>query len=355
METTDIGRLIVFVLCCISFGSTAVIAKGDRKKVLNFESGIALSPETKLRIVSYNTFFTSVFPKDNGELRSTQRIRETKMNVAERVRQFASWGKQAHADIFALQETIYVEEDQEDTSADGIGRYFSKVTGQKWHSVGDGQGRLVLSRHPILWSGRVKNARGMAVLIDLPESIHSKDLLLINLHFLSGRSEDRQAIRKRMAWNVNRFFIDRVRAGAFEEIPKDIPIVICGDLNSEETDIPHNILAKQDPEATQGDGKSLLFLNSFPKELTSKNKNTFGRVVWSGDVGSSEFTEPNITLDHIMVQKDFMTVHHSFVFNSLITPQKTLEQYGVEREAVLVARDGQIEELDHLPVFLDLK
>ena len=74
-----------------------------------------------------------------------------------------------------------------------------------------------------------------------------------------------------------------------------------------------------------------------------------------GDVGSSEFTEPNITLDHIMVQKDFMTVHHSFIFNSLITPQKTLEQYGVEREAVLVARDGQIEELDHLPVFLDLK
>ena len=70
-------------------------------------SGIELSRETKLRIVSYNTFYTSVFPKDNGEMRSTKHIKEMKMNVSERVRQFASWGKQANADVFALQETMY--------------------------------------------------------------------------------------------------------------------------------------------------------------------------------------------------------------------------------------------------------
>jgi endonuclease/exonuclease/phosphatase family metal-dependent hydrolase len=341
----------ITLLLCLCF--VGCVSKTNTDNVL--KNGIALNPESKLRIVSYNTFYTSVFPKDNGDMRSTKHIKEMKMNVPERVRQFASWGKQAKADIFALQETIYVEEDQKDTSPKGIGRYFSKVTGQKWHSVGDGQGRLVLSRHPVLWSGRVKNARGMAALIDLPDSIHKDDLLLINLHFLSGKSKDRQAIRKRMAWNVKRFFIDQVRSGEFDHIPKDVPIVICGDLNSEETDVPHNILAKQDPEATEGDGKHIHFQNPFPRELTSKNKNTFGRVNWSSVVGSSSFTGPHATIDHIMVQKGFMTVHHSFIFNSLITPKEVLERYGVEREAVLVARDGLIEELDHLPIFVDLK
>tara|TARA_B110000908_G_scaffold167629_1_gene220913 strand:- start:831 stop:1910 length:1080 start_codon:yes stop_codon:yes gene_type:complete len=344
-----IGKLLLNAAVCIVAWATPYSDAAD-KLALPDEKGIELSRETKLRIVSYNGFWTTIFPKDNGELRNTQPIAKQSVNVAERVRQFASWGKQAHADIFAMQEIIYHEKDMKDTTAEGIRDYFKKVTGQDWHAAGDKQGRLVLSRHPIIWSGRVRNARGMAALIDLPDTISQKNLLLINLHFLSSNGE----IRVKQSANAVKF-IKAVRAGSHESIPKDTPVVVCGDFNSIVTDTPHNILLKLDAEATEEDNKKTYFVNPKPTQLRSEFKGSFGSVTWTGEIGNSEYTVPEKTIDHILIPKGFMEIRKAFVLNSLILPKSDLDRYDIEREALLLVRQGLEEKLDHLPVFVDLK
>ena len=146
--------------------------------------GIRMREGTRLRVVSYNGCWTSIFPRDNGEVRTSEWI----VDGPARLRRFAAWAPKAQADIWAMQEIIYSEEAQKDTTAGAIGKYFGKVTGQDWHAAADGKGRLILSRHPVLWSGKIRNARGMAALIDLPDAL-GDDLLVINLHFFTKPPE----------------------------------------------------------------------------------------------------------------------------------------------------------------------
>jgi endonuclease/exonuclease/phosphatase family metal-dependent hydrolase len=311
--------------------------------------GIELSADTKLRIVSYNGFFTSIFPNDKGEARTNEWIEKKNASSSERINGFASWAPRANADIFALQETIYTKGSMADTTVEGITEYFNGVTGQKWYAAGDNQGRLILSRHPILWSSRVKNARGMAALIDLPDEV-SQDLLLINLHLLSSNAE-------RRVWQARHAvrFIKGVREGAYADIPKDAPVIICGDFNSEVNDLPHSILTKLEEEPDKDDLNEAHYVNPEPRQLKSDSKGTFGSVVWEGEIGSSNYQLAVRSIDHMLIPKGYMTVSNAFVFNSLTLSREDLKRYGVKREDLLLVREGSEEKLDHLPVFIDLK
>ena len=53
--------------------------------------------------------------------------------------------------------------------------------------------------------------------------------------------------------------------------------------------------------------------------------------------------------------KGILEIQQAFIFNSLILPEETLAEYGVQREAILLKGEGRHEKIDHLPVFLDLK
>ena len=248
-----------------------------------------------------------------------------------------------------MQEMIYLKEDQANTSAEGIAQYFETITGHRWHVAADNQGRLILSRHPILWSGRVKKARGMAALINLPDAL-GDDLLLMNLHFLTKPPE----VQIKQATHALDF-IESVRRGELPEIPQGTPIMISGDFNSTPQERPYHILLKMDRNAGPGDGRSNQFLDPMPKQLGSEARGTHGAVGWSGKVGQSIAEPPSRTIDYILAPGNFLEVHQSFLFNSLILPKETLSQYEVEREAILLKREDDRETVDHLPVFLDLK
>lgn len=311
--------------------------------------GIHRVAETRLRVISYNGYWTSIFPRDNGELRTSQWIDGKGIDGEARLSRFAAWAPKAHADIWAMQEVIYSEEDQKNTTAEAIGKYFGKITGPAWHAAADGRGRLILSRHPILWSGAIRNARGMAALINLPDDL-GDDLLVINLHFFT-KPKEVQIQQATRALD----FIESVRRGERPEIPKKIPIMICGDFNSLPGERPYHILAKLDRDAEDGDGKESHHHNLSPRQLNSEVNGTYDEVVWSGEVGISTPQSPTRTIDHILVPKGFMEIQQAFIFNSLILPKETLAQYGVEREAILLNREGSVEKVDHLPVFVDLK
>ena len=311
--------------------------------------GIQMVADTRLRVVSYNGYWTSIFPRDNGEVRTSQWIDGKGIDGEARLRRFTAWAPKAHADIWAMQEVIYSKEDRADTTAEAIGKYFGKITGQTWHAAADGGGRLVLSRHPILWSGPIRNSRGMATLIDLPDDL-SDDLLMINLHFFT-KPKEVQIQQATRALD----FIESVRRGERPEIPKETPIMICGDFNSLPSDRPYNILAKLARDAQEGDGKISHYHKPSPRQLNSDARGTYGEVLWYGEVGTSTPQAPTRTIDHILAPKGFMEIQQAFIFNSLILPEKTLALYGVEREAILLNREGRHEKIDHLPVFMDLK
>ena len=88
----------------------------------------------------------------------------------------------------------------------------------------------------------------MAALINLPDDIG--DLLMINLHFFTQPKEVqiKQATRALD-------FINLVRKGVHSKIPKETPIMICGDFNSIPSDRPYQILAKLSEDAQEGDTK----------------------------------------------------------------------------------------------------
>lgn len=338
------GILFVGFSFCMSANAELI---DDRSEAL--PKGIHRVADTRLRVISYNGYWTSIFPRDNGELRTSEWIDGKGIDGQARLHRFAAWAPKAQADIWAMQEVIYSEEDKKDTTAEGIGKYFGKITGQSWHAAADGRGRLILSRHPILWSGAIRNARGMAALIDLPDDL-GDDLLMINLHFFT-KPKEVQIQQATRALD----FIDSVRRGERPEIPKKTPIMICGDFNSLPGERPYNILAKLDRDAEEGDSKESHHYKLGPRQLNSKAGGTYGEVLWSGDVGTSTPQSPIRTIDHILAPKGFLEIQQTFIFNSLILPEKTLAEYGVEREAILLKREGRHEKIDHLPVILDLK
>jgi len=131
--------------------------------------------------------------------------------------------------------------------------------------------------------------------------------------------------------------------------------MICGDFNSEVDDLPHSILTKLDEEPKEGDLKETHYINPEPLQLKSKFKGTIGEVVWEGEIGTSTYRAPTRVIDHVLVPKGYMEINKSFVFNSLTLSREDLKKYGVEREDVLLVREGLEEKVDHLPVFVDLK
>lgn len=338
------GILLVGFSFCMS--ANAELIDGSTEAL---PKGIHRVADTRLRVISYNGYWTSIFPRDNGELRTNKWIDGNGIDGEARLHRFAAWAPKAHADIWAIQEVIYSEEDKKDTTVEGISKYFGKITGQSWYAAADGRGRLILSRHPIIWSGAIRNARGMAALIDLPDDL-SGDLLMINLHFFT-KPKEVQIQQATRALD----FIESVVRGERPEIPKKTPIMICGDFNSLPGERPHNILAKLARDAQEGDGKVSHYHNPSPRQLNSKARGTYGEVAWSGEVGTSTPQSPTQTIDHILAPKGFLEIQQAFIFNSLILTEKTLAEYGVEREAILLKREGRHEKIDHLPVFLDLK
>lgn len=212
--------------------------------------GIHRKADTRLRVVSYNAYWTSIFPRDDGTTRTSKWMDGEGIDSEARLRRFAAWAPQAHADIWAMQEVIYSKEAQTDTTAEAIGEYFEKITGQNWHSAADQRGRLILSRFPILWSGAIKKSRGMAALIDLPDDFVD-DLLVINLHFYT-KPREVQISQATGALD----FIQSVRSGEHPEIPAETPIMICGDFNSLPNNRPYQILAKLAADAREGDGRA---------------------------------------------------------------------------------------------------
>ena len=120
---------------------------------------------TEFRLASYNIYFSSTFPRDDGSASTRQ---------PDRIEEFARVTKAVDADIWMLQEILYGRHEHEGRTREGLLRAFQKNTpadkndpSKNWNLALSENGRAVFSRYPILWSNH-RVGRGQAVLIDLP-------------------------------------------------------------------------------------------------------------------------------------------------------------------------------------------
>ena len=120
----------------------------------------------KLRIASYNAYWGSIFPQDNGEAPSLA----GKFKPQDRTSNFIRMNDALKPDIWALQEVLYSKIERETKTLQGHLDYFNKVTNENWNAAADVRGRVVFSRYPITYTKKI-GVRMFATLIDLPDSI----------------------------------------------------------------------------------------------------------------------------------------------------------------------------------------
>ncbi|HHM20418.1 MAG TPA: endonuclease/exonuclease/phosphatase family protein, partial [Bacteroidetes bacterium] len=100
---------------------------------------------------------------------------------------------------------------------------------QSWKAVKLDQGNVTASRFPILQSWLIfPNHRLTASLIDIPQSISAKDLLVVNGHL---RCCDNDYERQLEADAFVQFILDAKTPGGIIDLPPGTPFVLSGDLN----------------------------------------------------------------------------------------------------------------------------
>jgi endonuclease/exonuclease/phosphatase family metal-dependent hydrolase len=101
---------------------------------------------------------------------------------------------------------------------------------QNWHAVKLDQGNVTVSRYPISKNWLIyPGHRLTASLIDLPDAVYEKDLLVINAHLKC--CSDGNSIRQNEADAFAAFILDAKTPGGVIDLPEDTPFVLSGDLN----------------------------------------------------------------------------------------------------------------------------
>jgi hypothetical protein len=212
------------------------------------------------------------------------------------------------------------------------------VTGDNsWSWAADHKGRVTLTRYPIVWSAQVSH-RIHATWIDLPASVSSKDLLIVNVHFMTVEQSE-----------TARDFIRNVRSGTHSAgIPSDISIVSGGDFNALYNSARYNNIANEG------------FADMAPAHNGTSEKNTIGGV--GMDNGSYVSPIGRNHIDFVLLRSDVLSKANSFILNTIIMPQADRNAFGFQQRDIAVdAHKTDLDfmngntECDHFPLVVDLR
>jgi len=296
---------------------------------------------TKLRIASYNVFWGSVFPQDNGAPPLPG-----KHNLKDRTSSFIRINNAIKPDIWAMQEVLYSKLERDTKTIKGHLDYLNTVTSKKWNVAADERGRIVFSRYPIKWKKKIA-LRMFAVLIDLPDSISKEDLLLVNVH-LHWKDPIQRAKEAKLTAN----FLKEVMNGKVSEIPSNAMLMVCGDFNSSFNSMPHRIISSINPDIDSKGKYHPILKDKQPTQLQNKSKITCGAALF--EVGSK--TNIGGTIDFMLFKPGSLTMSTNFIINTLTLNQKTLDSYDLKRSDVALTPNQQLKgkvPFDHLPLVAD--
>jgi endonuclease/exonuclease/phosphatase family metal-dependent hydrolase len=214
---------------------------------------------------------------------------------------------------------------------------------QSWKAVKLDDGNVTASRYPILQSWYFyPGHRLTASLIDLPDEISARDLLVINAHLrcCTGGEYFRQLEADALA----AFLLDARQPGGSVDLPDGTPFVISGDLNLvgwqqplqtlQTGQIVHNNLF--------GAGGPLDWDGSELVDILSRHTDQRQTFTWRNP--GSAF--PPSRIDYHIASGSVLTVEHSFTLRTESMPADRLAFYGLSQDDT-----GQAS--DHLPKVTD--
>ena len=214
---------------------------------------------------------------------------------------------------------------------------------QNWNAVKMDAGNITASRYPILQNWVIlQGQRLTASLIDIPNDISPKDLLVINAHF---RCCNNNYDRQREADAFVKFIQDAKTPGGVIDLPEGTPFVLSGDLNlvgySQQLT---TLLTGETVNFNQfGPGGPMDWDNSDLKDVISLHTDDRFAFTWKNDFSSY----PPSRLDFHIISGSVMEIEKAFTLQTETMTQAHLDQYG------LLASDGHAAS-DHLPKVTDL-
>jgi len=300
------------------------------------------SGSTKLRVASYNVYFGSVFPRDDGRAP----LPEGKRSIDDRSEQFLRIHNAVSPDIWALQEVLYSDPQRSTKTQAGIKKYFDKATGENWHTAADKKGRMVFSKYPIRWREEIAT-RVFGVLIEMPASVSSRNVLLLNLHLSpSSAAEQLKSAKDTVE------FLRRVERGEVPNISEQVTILICGDFNSRSAGPPYRVLSAMNPNVPTEGKLNAILKDTHPRQVGSRDDSTFGSVHFEGQ----ECSVHGGRIDFFLYRSKQLLAKNCFILNTLTLDDDTLKHYGLHRNDVAADPNDKLEGkvgFDHLPLVVD--
>ncbi len=260
-----------------------------------------------------------------------------KTNIAHNPRPFYRFLKALEPDIINYQEVDKPALPTQDAQK-FVANTLPLPAGQEWHAahVDD---CLTLSRWPIVASSRVDD--NLVCLIDLPDEISEKNLVVFNAHTPAGnRDEERDVEHDRIAaaWR------DMLNgAGLFPIDPNDA-VIMCGDFNMvgykrqldslRVGDIFDN--ARHGPDFAPGREAGSL--------VSAPLRHTHTRLTYTWRKDRASYAPGK--LDYIFFSPDSAQLKRNFALWTPDMPEDTLKKYGLKPDDSPAASD-------HLPLIAD--
>ncbi len=199
---------------------------------------------------------------------------------------------------------------------------------QSWKAVKLDQGNITVSRYPILQSWNFfPGHRLTASLIDLPDAVFSKNLLVINGHLrcCSSGNYNRQLEADAFA----AFILDAKTPGGLIDLPEGTPFVLSGDLNlvGWRQQLTTLLTGQIVNTGTFGQGGPLDWDDTDLQDIISRQTDQRMAYTWRND-GSSY---PPSRIDYHICSNSVMEVEKAFTLQTEIMTAQRLSQYGLQQ------------------------
>tara|TARA_Y100001978_G_scaffold200936_1_gene218212 strand:- start:670 stop:2313 length:1644 start_codon:yes stop_codon:yes gene_type:complete len=278
--------------------------------------------------LNYTTLNTE---KENEDLirLSAYNVLYNGLDDNERLEQLKNIIKSVDADIYAFSECY-------ETSSETVKNILDEIlpisNNQGWHVIKKADDDLITaSKYPIIqdWPNESYGIKKMhPCLIDLPDSLFSKDLLVINAH-MSCCDNDND--RQEQADDFVNFILDAKSTGGVIDLANETPFVLCGDLNLVGLSQQLQTLTSGEIIDTEafGIGGGMNWSDNDLKDEICVHVETPFSYTWR-DITPSPGSYSYGRLDYIIFSDDVMSSQKSFTIDTKFISQKKLNEMNLD-------------------------
>ena len=278
--------------------------------------------------LNYTTLNTE---KENEDLirLSAYNVLYNGLDDNERLEQLKNIIKSVDADIYAFSECY-------ETSSETVKNILDEIlpisNNQGWYVIKKADDDLITaSKYPIIqdWPNESYGIKKMhPCLIDLPDSLFSKDLLVINAH-MSCCDNDND--RQEQADDFVNFILDAKSTGGVIDLANETPFVLCGDLNLVGLSQQLQTLTSGEIIDTEafGIGGGMNWSDNDLKDEICVHVETPFSYTWR-DITPSPGSYSYGRLDYIIFSDDVMSSQKSFTIDTKFISQKKLNEMNLD-------------------------